>query len=147
VGGTIALINGPNLNLLGSRKPEVYGSTTLDEIVEQVRARAVELGFELRAFQSNSEGAIIDAIQQAGRTCAGLIINPGGYSFTSVAIFDALEAFEIPKVEVHLSNVFRREQFRHHSYASRVVHGVIAGFGAHSYILALEAVARLAIKA
>jgi 3-dehydroquinate dehydratase II len=140
----IALINGPNLNLLGSRKPGVYGTTTLAAIVDQVRARAAELGFDLRDFQSNSEGVLIDAVQEAGRSCAGIIINPGGYSFTSIALYDALEAFEIPKVEVHLSNIFRRESFRHHSMVSAVVDGIVAGFGAHSYILALQAVAELA---
>jgi 3-dehydroquinate dehydratase-2 len=140
----IALINGPNLNLLGSRKPEIYGTVTLAEIVGLARDRAAALGFGLEDFQSNSEGAIIDAVQRAGQSCAGLVINPGGYSFTSIALFDALEAFEIPKIEVHMSNIFRREQFRHHSFASGAVHGVIAGSGAQAYILAIEAVAKLA---
>ena len=139
----LLLLNGPNLNLLGTRRPEVYGSTTLDEVVLQVRQRATGLGLDIVPFQSNSEGALIDAIHDARTTCAGILFNPGAYTHTSVAIRDAIEAVELPVIEIHISNIHKREAFRHHSYVSQVAVGVIAGCGTHGYILALEALAHL----
>ena len=140
---TVLILNGPNLNLLGTRKPEVYGKTTLEEVVQNVKRRATELGFDMISFQSNSEGALVDAIQDARTTCAGIIFNPGAYTHTSVAIRDAIEAVELPVIEVHISNIHKRESFRHHSYVSQVAAGVIAGCGTHGYLLALEALVHL----
>ncbi|OKH67990.1 3-dehydroquinate dehydratase [Mycobacterium sp. SWH-M3] len=134
----LLLVNGPNLNLLGTRQPEVYGATTLAEIEQSVSALAAELGFEVRAVQSNHEGALIDAIHAARTDCAGIIINPGAYSHTSVAIPDALTSVELPVAEVHLSNVHRREAFRHHSYVSAVADVVIAGAGPAGYEYAVR---------
>lgn len=134
----LLLLNGPNLNLLGTRQPEIYGATTLAQIEQQVAATAAEHGLDLRAVQSNHEGALIDAIHAARADCAGIIINPGGYSHTSVAIPDALAAVELPVVEVHLSNVHRREPFRHHSYVSAVAEVVIAGAGPLGYRFAVQ---------
>ena len=139
----IALINGPNLNLLGRRKPEIYGEQSLDAIVESALRRAKDKALDLWAYQSNHEGQLIDAIQQAASTCCGIIINPAAYSHTSIAIRDALEASELPVIEVHLSNVYAREAFRHHSYTSEVASGVIAGLGAQGYVLAVDALARI----
>ncbi len=133
----LLLLNGPNLNLLGTRQPEIYGATTLAQIEQQVAATAAEHGLDLRAVQSNHEGVLIDAIHAARADCAGIIINPGGYSHTSVAIPDALAAVELPVVEVHLSNVHRREPFRHHSYVSAVAEVVIAGAGPLGYRFAV----------
>ena len=129
----LLLVNGPNLNLLGTRQPEIYGSTTLAQIEQRVAKVAAECGFDVRAAQSNHEGALIDAIQAARQDCAGIIINPAGYSHTSVAIADALSAAALPVVEVHLSNIHRREPFRHHSYVSAVAEVVIAGAGPAGY--------------
>ncbi|MGV0741659.1 type II 3-dehydroquinate dehydratase [Mycolicibacterium sp. XJ870] len=134
----LLLVNGPNLNLLGTRQPEIYGSTTLADIEQSVTALAAELGFEVRAVQSNHEGVLIDAIHAARTDCAGIIINPGAYSHTSVAIPDALTAVELPVVEVHLSNIHRREAFRHHSYVSAVADVVIAGAGPAGYEYAVR---------
>lgn len=134
----LLLLNGPNLNLLGTRQPEVYGATTLPEIEASVTALAAELGFEVRAVQSNHEGVLIDAIHDARTDCAGIIINPGAYSHTSVAIPDALTSVELPVAEVHLSNIHRREQFRHHSYVSAVAEVVIAGAGPAGYEYAVR---------
>jgi 3-dehydroquinate dehydratase-2 len=139
----ILLLNGPNLNLLGLRKPDIYGATTLDAIVGEVRSRAMQLGFDVTSFQSNSEGAIIDAIHESRTTCAGIVFNPGAYTHTSVAIRDALEAVELPVIEVHISNIHKREHFRHHSYVSEVAVGVIAGCGIYGYVLGLEALVHL----
>ncbi|HQH27493.1 MAG TPA: type II 3-dehydroquinate dehydratase [Oligoflexia bacterium] len=139
----ITVINGPNLNLLGSRKPEVYGNTSLDEIVSSLRKRAAELGYTIAAVQTNAEGAYVNAVQSAADDSVGLIVNAAAYSHTSVAIRDALENLKIPVVEVHLSNIYAREDFRHHSYISAVASGVIAGFGPLSYYLALEALAEI----
>lgn len=139
----IALINGPNLNLLGTRNPEIYGTMSLAEIVENVTQLAKRSGFTVQHTQSNSEGEIIDAIQQAGRTSSGVLINPGAYSHTSIAIRDALECLTIPVIEVHLSNIYKRENFRRQSVVSEVVNGVISGFGPQGYTLALEALVEL----
>ena len=134
----LLLVNGPNLNLLGTREPEIYGSTTLAEIEQQVAESAAEKGFDVRAVQSNHEGELIDAIHAARRDCVGIIINPGGYSHTSVAIADALTGVDLPVVEVHLSNIHRRETFRHHSYVSAVAEVVIAGAGPLGYQFAVR---------
>jgi 3-dehydroquinate dehydratase-2 len=134
----LLLLNGPNLNLLGTRQPEVYGTTTLPEIEEMVAGVAAEFGFTIRAVQSNHEGALIDAIHDARQDCVGIVINPGAYSHTSVAIADALTGVELPVVEVHLSNIHRREAFRHHSYVSAVADVVIAGAGPLGYELAVR---------
>lgn len=135
----ILLINGPNLNLLGSREPEIYGTTTLADIEAACAAKAKGLGFALQCFQSNSEGALVDAIQAASGKNAGIVINPGAYSHTSIAILDALTAAGLPVVEVHLSNIHQREDFRRASYVSKVAQGVICGFGAYGYEMAFDA--------
>lgn len=137
----IFVLNGPNLNLLGQREPEVYGNATLDDVRERVAARAAQHGLEVDFRQSNTEGEIVDWIQEARTAASGVIINAGAYTHTSVAILDALLATEIPCVEVHLSNIFQREEFRHHSYISTACIGVICGFGVKSYELAVEALA------
>jgi 3-dehydroquinate dehydratase-2 len=135
----ILVVHGPNLNLLGRREPEIYGRTTLDEIDAELMAQAEREGFELECFQSNHEGALIDRIQQAMGSAAGILINPAGYTHTSVALRDALAATGLPVVEVHLSNVYVREPFRHHSYVSGIALGVISGLGVTGYRLGLEA--------
>lgn len=136
----ILLINGPNLNLLGRREPEVYGQRTLDDIVSALSARAEALGAELDHFQSNHEGALVDRIQAAAQDgTAFILINPGAYTHTSVAMRDALAGVALPFIEVHLSNVHAREAFRRHSYFSDIAQGVIAGCGAFGYELALQA--------
>lgn len=138
----ILVLNGPNLNLLGTREPEVYGRETLADIQAMVEARAATLGLRIDFQQWNGEGEMVDAIQGARGRSAGIIINPAAYSHTSVAILDALLAVDLPVIEVHLSNPHRREAFRHHSNVSRVARGVICGLGAHGYLLALDALAR-----
>ena len=135
----VLVVHGPNLNLLGTREPEVYGSTTLDEINAELASAAKAWGAELEFFQSNHEGALIDRIQEAPSWADAILINPGGLTHTSVVLRDALAATGLPVVEVHLSNVFARESFRHHSYVSPIAWGVIAGFGAASYRLGLQA--------
>lgn len=135
------VINGPNLNLLGSREPGVYGATTLADINLMLEHIAQDLGVSLSFVQSNSEGALVDAVQQAADGCNGIIINPAAYTHTSVAIRDAIAAVGLPTVEVHLSNVYSREEFRHKSLIAPVVAGQIAGFGARGYELALRALA------
>lgn len=137
----IFVLNGPNLNLLGQREPEVYGDATLDDVRQRIAARAAQHGLEVDFRQSNTEGEIVDWIQEARTAASGVIINAGAYTHTSVAILDALLAAEIPCVEVHLSNIFQREEFRHHSYISTACVGVICGFGVKSYELAVEALA------
>ncbi|MGA0715991.1 MAG: type II 3-dehydroquinate dehydratase, partial [Gemmobacter sp.] len=126
---TVYLLNGPNLNLLGMRQPEIYGRETLGDIEAAAVALGRELGLAVVPFQSNHEGALVDRIQQARAEAAAIVINPGAYSHTSVAILDALNAFEGPVIEVHISNIHRREAFRHHSYVSARADGVIAGLG------------------
>jgi 3-dehydroquinate dehydratase-2 len=142
-GATILVLNGPNLNLLGVREPQTYGRETLADIEESCleRAAALDLGVDFR--QSNHEGQLVDWIQEARESADGIIINAGAYTHTSIAILDALRACELPIIEVHLSNIFSREPYRHHSYISAVARGVICGFGAHSYVLALDAIAYL----
>ena len=140
---TILVMNGPNLNLLGERVPHIYGSRTLDEINRELANVASQAGLLLECFQSNHEGELIDKVQQARQTTCGLIINPGGYAHTSVALRDALSAYTHPIVEVHLSNIYKREGFRHHSYISAVVNGMVCGLGADGYRLALDALIRL----
>ncbi len=135
----ILVVHGPNLNLLGTREPEVYGTETLRDIDLQLEALAKERGAELRTVQSNHEGELIDCIQEARSWAHGLLINPGGFTHTSVALRDTLLAVALPVVEVHLSNVFSREEFRRHSYISPIAVGVVSGFGPASYRLGLEA--------
>lgn len=134
----IFVINGPNLNLLGSREPGIYGAATLDGICSRLAETAKDLGVSVSFFQSNSEGAIVDAVQQSAGIYQGIIINPAAYTHTSVAIRDALAAVALPTVEVHLSNVYSREEFRHKSLIAPVVLGQIAGFGGSGYELALR---------
>lgn len=140
---SVLIINGPNLNLLGTREPEIYGHTSLADIEARCRARAAELGLGLDFLQSNSEGELVTWIQEARGRHQAIVINPAAYSHTSVAVLDALQAVDLPVLEVHLSNTQQREAFRHHSYVSRVATGIIAGFGADGYVMALEAAARL----
>ena len=135
----ILVINGPNLNTLGWRQPELYGHETLADVEAKCVAEGKQLGLEVECFQSNSEGAIVDRIQSARGVFDGIALNAGAYTHTSIAILDALLAVGIPAVEVHLSNVYQRESFRHRSYLSKAAIGVIAGFGSHSYVLALSA--------
>jgi 3-dehydroquinate dehydratase-2 len=135
----VLVIHGPNLNLLGSREPEIYGSTTLDGINALIESDAEELGLEVRTFQSNVEGELVTAIQRARGWARAIIINAAAYTHTSIALRDAIAAVDIPTIEVHLSNVYARESFRHHSYIAPVAAGIIAGFGAESYRLALRA--------
>lgn len=138
----ILVLHGPNLNLLGTREPGVYGTTTLQGINQSLMALASELSLELRILQTNSEGAMVDAIQGAMEDCQGILINPAAYTHTSVAIRDAIAAVALPAVEVHLSNVHAREPFRSHSYIAPVALGQICGFGADSYLLGLRALAQ-----
>lgn len=141
---TIDILNGPNLNLLGRRQPEIYGRETLADVEAACTALADELGVALRFRQSNHEGQLIDWIHEARESAAGIVINPGAFTHTSVAILDALKAFDGPVIEVHISNVHQRESFRHHSYVSLRADGVIAGCGTQGYQLALRRVAALA---
>jgi 3-dehydroquinate dehydratase II len=140
---TILVLNGPNLNLLGVREPETYGRDTLADIEEACLERAAELGLAVDFRQSNHEGQLVDWIQEARETADGIVLNPGGYTHTSVAILDALRASELPIIEVHLSNIHRRESYRRRSYVSEAAQGIICGLGAHGYLLALDAMARL----
>jgi 3-dehydroquinate dehydratase-2 len=139
----VLVLNGPNLNMLGKRQPEIYGRETLADIEAACRAEAKGLDLSLDFFQSNHEGALVERIQQAREANSGIVINAGAYTHTSVALLDALNAAEKPVIEVHLSNIYKREAFRHHSYISPVAVGVICGFGSQGYLLALRAMARL----
>ena len=139
----ITVINGPNLNLLGSRKPEIYGSATLESIVAALTAQAKQAGATVDAFQSNCEGDLVTAVQKTAKVSQGIIINAGAYSHSSIALRDAIEAVGLPTIEVHLSNIYAREEFRSHSYISEVAKGVICGLGANGYLLALTALLEL----
>ncbi|MBC7158229.1 MAG: type II 3-dehydroquinate dehydratase [Rhodobacteraceae bacterium] len=143
---TILLLNGPNLNLLGRRQPEIYGHETLADVEAQCREVLAGAGLALEARQSNHEGQLVDWIHEAREGAAGIVINPGAYSHTSVAILDALNAFEGPVLEVHVSNIHRREAFRHHSFVSGRADGVIAGFGVQGYALAMQRMAALVVS-
>ena len=141
--GIITILNGPNLDLLGTREPEIYGTDTLNEIQNKCQARAGSLGFELAFHQSNREGVLIELIHAARDHSSGIIINAAAYTHTSIAIADALKAAGLPVIELHLSNIFAREDFRHHSFISPLAKGVICGFGANGYYLALDAMAAM----
>lgn len=142
----VFVLNGPNLNLLGSREPEIYGATTLADIEAEAKKRGGQLGLEIDFRQTNHEGQLVDWIQEARTKAAGVILNAGAYTHTSVAVHDALKALSVPIIEVHISNPYRREPFRHVSYVSSVATGVICGVGAQGYGLALEAIAKLVSK-
>lgn len=137
----VLVLHGPNLNLLGWREPEVYGLLTLEEVNDRLTAAGKEWGLDVHAVQSNSEGALIDALHQARLWAAGVVFNPGGYTHTSVALRDAVAATRLPVVEVHLSNIFAREEFRRHSLIAPVCAGVVVGFGWRAYLLGLQALA------
>ena len=138
---SILILHGPNLNLLGTREPEVYGHLTLEDINAELISCGRDLGVEVQCFQSNHEGELIDALHEAREWAAGVVFNPGAYTHTSVALRDAISAIEIPVVEVHLSNVYAREEFRHKSLLAPVCLGKITGFGWRSYLLGLQALA------
>jgi len=139
----ILILNGPNLNLLGKRQPEIYGTLTLAQIEQRVRALAKELGIEIEFRQSNSEGELVTWIQEAANKFGAIVINPAAYTHTSLAMRDAVSAIGIPTVEIHISNIHQREPFRHHSFIAEVAVGQIAGFGVDSYLLGLRAAAEL----
>lgn len=143
---TILLLNGPNLNLLGTREPKIYGHNTLADVEQLARDTAAAHGYELRTLQSNHEGVLIDAIHEARTTAAGIVINPGAFTHTSVAIADALSGVELPTIEVHISNVHQREAFRHHSYISPVASSIIVGAGVNGYKLAVEQLVHILSK-
>lgn len=135
---TVYVLNGPNLNLLGQRQPEIYGSTTLSDVENACIELGTQLGIEIEFFQSNHEGVIVDTIHEARQNADAIIINPGALTHTSVAILDALNTFDAPVIEVHISNIHKRESFRHHSYVSLRAEAVIAGCGTNGYLLALR---------
>ena len=142
----ILVLHGPNLNMLGRRQPEIYGTTTLDDVDARLADLARELDVEVDTFQSNHEGALVDRIQAARGQYDALLINAGALTHTSVALLDAILAAEVPTIEVHLSNLYRREEFRHHSYIARAAVGQICGFGVNSYLLGLRAAAALGAR-
>ena len=139
----VFVLNGANLNLLGIREPHLYGTTTLAAIEAMCRERAAQLGIAVECRQSNSEGTLIDWVHEALGAASGIVINPAGHSFTSIALLDALKVFRWPIVEVHISNIHRREPHYHRSYVSYAATGVIAGLGAHGYVLALDAISQM----
>jgi 3-dehydroquinate dehydratase-2 len=139
----ILVLTGPNLNLLGTREPEIYGRQTLGDIEKLCADRTESLGLGLDFRQSNHEGELVEWIQGARESCAGIVINGAAYSHTSIAILDALKLANLPVIEVHLSNIYKREEFRHHSYISGVAEGVICGLGVQGYVFAIEALSRL----
>jgi 3-dehydroquinate dehydratase-2 len=139
----VYVLNGPNLNLLGKRQPHIYGHETLEDVERDCRALAAELRLELHFHQSNREYEIIDWIHEARQTAGGIAINPAAFTHTSVAILDALHAFDAPVIEIHISNVHKREEFRHHSFVSSRADGIIVGCGTQGYLLALQRLARL----
>jgi 3-dehydroquinate dehydratase-2 len=139
----VFVINGPNLNMLGLREPDVYGHETLAGLEERCRTKAKALGLDISFRQSNLEGEIVTWIQEARSAASGLILNAGAYTHTSVAIHDSLRIAELPLIEVHLSNIYKREPFRHHSYVSSVANGVLCGLGGHGYELALDAIHKI----
>ena len=139
----VYVLNGPNLNLLGKRQPRIYGHETLADVERDCSALAAELGLEVRFLQSNWEGQIVDWVHEARETAVGIVINPGAFTHTSVAILDALNAYDGPVIEVHISNIHKREAFRHHSYVSARADGVIAGCGTDGYLLALRRIASI----
>ncbi len=141
----VLVLNGPNLNLLGSREPQIYGLATLADIESACRAHAKAIGLAIDFRQSNHEGELVTWVQEARERAAGILVNPAAFGHTSVALYDALVAVTLPVVEVHLSNIFRREQFRHHSYVSLIAKGVICGFGPQGYLLGLDAMRRLVL--
>ncbi len=143
----VFILNGPNLNLLGKRQPHIYGSETLADVEAACRETAAGLGLSLRFHQSNREYELIDWVHEAREAAAGIIINPAAFTHTSVAILDALNAFDGPVIEVHISNIHKRESFRHHSYVSLRADGIIAGLGTQGYALAVQRVARLLAEA
>ena len=136
---SILVLHGPNLNLLGCREPDIYGSATLDDVNGLLKELAAQLDTEISVLQSNHEGVLVDAVHESQGTHDGILINAGAYTHTSVAIRDAISAVPLPAVEVHLSNIYQRESFRHHSYLAPVVLGQISGFGVQSYVLGLRA--------
>jgi 3-dehydroquinate dehydratase-2 len=145
---SVLVLNGPNLNLLGTRKPEVYGTTSLADVEEMCREAAGKLGLEVDFRQSNHEGQLIDWLHECGRAVKagesiGAVYNPGAHTHTSVALHDAIEGAEVPVIECHISNVHRREEFRHHSFISPVARGIIVGFGVHGYVLAIQGLHRI----
>ena len=145
---SVLVLNGPNLNLLGTRKPEVYGTTSLADVEEMCREAAGKLGLDLDFRQSNHEGQLIDWLHECGRAvkageCIGAVYNPGAHTHTSVALHDAIEGAEVPVIECHISNVHKREEFRHHSFISPVASGIVVGFGVHGYVLAIQGLHRL----
>lgn len=139
----VYVLNGPNLNMLGLREPQVYGSETLGDVEKLCAATAKRLGLDLVFRQSNIEGELVSWIQEARSRACGIVLNAGAYTHTSIALHDALKAAEVPAVEVHLSNVHKREEFRHHSVIAAAVNGVICGFGSYSYVLGLEAISAI----
>lgn len=143
---TIFILNGPNLNLLGQREPSIYGTTTLQDIKERCIAKADTLGFAIDFRQTNFEGELVEAVHQARNDACGIIINPAGYTFTSIALLDALKTFDPPKIELHISNVHARESIYHNSLISRVATAIMIGFGADGYELAIQAMAGMVRK-
>jgi 3-dehydroquinate dehydratase-2 len=145
---SVLVLNGPNLNLLGTRKPEVYGTTSLADVEEMCREAAGKLGLDLDFRQSNHEGQLIDWLHECGRAVKagesiGAVYNPGAHTHTSVALHDAIEGAEVPVIECHISNVHKREEFRHHSFISPVASGIVVGFGVHGYVLAIQGLHRI----